>query len=119
MEHRRIATWWITWEDLNWPDHDSMEKVKKRAVGLAQANVNTVMLFGAHFRWDWMPFFPLLHNYIATVVEELHQYNIQVFDHHSVNLVHRYSTQEEMLHVMRDSGPPEKRRQVGSIKANT
>ncbi|MBQ6823687.1 MAG: hypothetical protein IJP27_03455 [Clostridia bacterium] len=105
MEHRRIATWWITWEDLNWPDHDSMEKVKKRAVGLAQANVNTVMLFGAHFRWDWMPFFPLLHNYIATVVEELHQYNIQVFDHHSVNLVHRYSTQEEMLHVMRDSGP--------------
>ncbi len=105
MENRRIATWWITWEDLNWPDIDNMKKLKERAEGLAKANVNTVMLFGAHFRWDWMPFFPLLHNYIATVTDELHKYGIKVFDHHSVNLVHRYDTQEEVLHVMKDSGP--------------
>ena len=80
MENRRIATWWITWEDLNWPDCDNMEKVKNRAAGLAKANVNTVILFGTHFRWDWMPVFPLLHNYIATVVQEMHHYDIQVFD---------------------------------------
>ena len=23
MERNRIATWWITWEDLNWPDPDT------------------------------------------------------------------------------------------------
>lgn len=105
MERNRIATWWITWEDLNWPDPDTYDKIKARAEGLAKASVNTVMLFGTHFRWDWMPVFPLLHNYIKTVADELHKYGIKLFDHHSVNLVHRYSTQEEMLHVMRDSGP--------------
>ena len=105
MERNRIATWWITWEDLNWPDPDTYEKIKQRAAGFAKANISAAMIFGAHFRWDWMPVFPLLHNYIKTVVDELHQYGIKVFDHHSVNLVHRYSTQEEMIHVMRDSGP--------------
>jgi len=105
MERNRIATWWITWEDLNWPDPDNYDKIKARAEGLAKANVNAVMLFGTHFRWDWMPVFPLLHDYIATVAEELHKYGIKLFDHHSVNLVHRYSTREEMRHVMRDSGP--------------
>ena len=105
MERNRIATWWITWEDLNWPDPDTYDKIKARAEGLAKASVNTVMLFGTHFRWDWMPVFPLLHNYIKTVADELHKYGIKLFDHHSVNLVHRYSTQEEMIHVMRDSGP--------------
>ena len=63
------------------------------------------MFFGAHFRWDFLPVFPLLHDYIATVAEELHKYGVKLFDHHSVNLVHRYSTREEMRRVMRDSGP--------------
>ena len=105
MERNRLTTWWITWEDLNWPDIDNMEKIKSRAAAIAKANVNAVILFGAHFRWDWMPFFPLLHDYIATVVQQLHSYGIKVYDHHSVNLVHRHSTRDEMLHVMRDSLP--------------
>ena len=105
MERHRIATWWIHWNDLNWPDPDNYEKIKRRAEGLAKANVTAAMIFGTHFRWDWMPVFPLLHDYIATVAEELHKYGIKLFDHHSVNLVHRYSTREEMRHVMLDSGP--------------
>jgi len=105
MERNRIATWWITWDDLNWPDHDNMDKIKARAEGLAKANVTAAMLFGTHFRWDWLPVFPLLHDYIATVAEELHKNGVKLFDHHSVNLVHRYSTREEMRHVMLDSGP--------------
>jgi len=105
MERNRIATWWITWEDLNWPDHDNMDKIKARAEGLAKADVTAAMLFGTHFRWDWLPVFPLLHDYIATVGEELHKNGVKLFDHHSVNLVHRYSTREEMRHVMLDSGP--------------
>ena len=101
----RIATWWIRWEDLNWPNYDNLDKIKAHAEALAKADVSTVILFGAHFRWDWMPFFPILHDYIATVAEHLHKYGIKIYDHHSVNLVHRYSTREEMRHVIMDSGP--------------
>ena len=105
MERHRIATWWIHWNDLNWPDPDNYEKIKRRAEGLAKANVTAAMLFGTHFRWDWMPVFPLLHDYIATVAEELHKYGIELYDRHSVNLIHRYDTREEMRHVMLHSGP--------------
>lgn len=105
MQPQRIATWWIQWNDLNWPDPDNLDAIKRRAEGLAKADVSAAMIFGTHFRWDWLPVFPLLHDYLATVAEELHKYGVKLFDHHSVNLVHRYSTREEMRHVMRDSGP--------------
>lgn len=105
MESNRMATWWIKWEDLNWPIPDNVEKVKRRAEEFAKADVSAAVIFGTHFRWDFMPFFPLLHDYIATVAEELHKYDVKLFDHHSVNLVHRYSNREEMRHVMLHSGP--------------
>lgn len=102
---RRLINWWIKWEDLNWPNSDVHEKIKRRAEAAAQAGVTTVILFGAHFRWDFLPYFTLLHDYIATVAEELHKYGIELYDRHSVNLVHRYDTREEMRHVMLHSGP--------------
>lgn len=101
----RMATWWMHWNDLNWPDADNYDKIKRRAEGFAKANISAAMFFGAHFRWDFMPFFPVLNDYIATVAEELHKYGIKLFDHHSVNLVHRYSSREEMRHVMQHSLP--------------
>lgn len=105
MDGQRMASWWIHWEDLNWPDPDNMDKIKARAEGYAKANVTAAMIFGTHFRWDWLPVFPLLHDYLAVVAEELHKNGVKLYDHHSVNLVHRYSTREEMRHVMKDSGP--------------
>ena len=104
MQHR-MTTWWIRWEDLNWPTPDNLDKIKRRAAAFAEANVSAAIIFGAHFRWDYLPMFPLLHDYIAEVAQQLHSYDIKLFDHHSVNLVHRYNTREEMRHVMRDSGP--------------
>lgn len=104
MQHR-MTTWWIRWEDLNWPTPDNVDKIKRRAEAFAKADVSAAIIFGAHFRWDFLPMFPLLHDYMATVAEELHKYDIKLFDHHSVNLVHRYRTREEMRRVMRDSGP--------------
>jgi len=101
----RIATWWMHWNDLNWPDADNLDKIKARAEGFAKANVSTAMFFGAHFRWDFLPYFTQLHDYIATVAEELHKNGVKLFDHHSVSLIHRYDTVEEMRRVMKDSGP--------------
>lgn len=105
MEQHRIATWWVRWEDLNWPNPDNYDKIRVRAEKYAKADVTAAMIFGTHFRWDWLPVFPILHDYFATVAEELHQYGVKLFDHHSVNLVHRYSTREEMRRVIKDSGP--------------
>ena len=97
---KRIASWWITWEDLNWPHQDAYDKIKRRAEGLAKAGATTAMIFGTHFRWDYMPYFILLHDYLATVAEELGKYGLELYDHHSVCLVHRYGTKEEMRNVM-------------------
>ncbi len=102
---KRIASWWITWEDLNWPHQDAYDKIKRRAEGLAKAGATTAMIFGTHFRWDYMPYFILLHDYLATVAEELGKYGLELYDHHSVCLVHRYGTKEEMRNVMLHSGP--------------
>ncbi|MBQ8356690.1 MAG: hypothetical protein IJX39_02660 [Clostridia bacterium] len=102
---RRLINWWLTWEDLNWPSVDIEDKIKRRAEEAAKANVTTAILFGAHFRWDYLPYFTLLHDHIAATCEELHKYGIELYDRHSVNLIHRYDTREQMRHVMLHSGP--------------
>ena len=105
MDSQRISTWWIKMPDLYWPDPDNMDRIKRRAEGFAKANVSAAMIFGTHFRWDYIPYLPLLHDYLATVAQELHSYGIKLYDHHSVNLVHRYDTREELRRVMTHSGP--------------
>lgn len=101
----RMASWWITWKDLDWPSSDNLDRIKIRADQMAVANVNVATVFGSHFRWDFMPIWETLHSYMATVTEELHKRNILFFDHHSAVLVHRYDTREEMLNVKMHSGP--------------
>ena len=104
-ERKRIVSWWLRWNDLNWPSVDNLDKIKRRAEKIAEANATTAMIFGTHFRWDFLPYFTLLHDYIATVSEELGKYGVELWDHHSVNLIHRYDTRDEMRHVMLHSGP--------------
>lgn len=104
-EPKRIASWWLRWNDLNWPSPDNHDKIKARAEAMAKANITTAMIFGTHFRWDYLPYFTLLHDYLATVAEELRAVGVELWDHHSVNLIHRYDTREEMRHVMLHSGP--------------
>ena len=105
MQGYRLVSWWIKWEDLNWPNQDTLDRIRRRADQVAAANANAAIVFGTHFRWDWLPFFEILHDYLATVASELHSRGIKFFDHHSVNLVHRYDTREEMRHTILHSGP--------------
>lgn len=102
---KRIVSWWLKMPDLDWPNHDNHDRIKRRAEDIAASGATTAMIFGTHFRWDFLPYFTLLHDYLATVAEELHARGVELYDHHSVNLVHRYSTREEMRHVMLHSGP--------------
>ena len=105
LEPKRIVSWWLRFPDLNFPSPDGYDKIKARAEAIAESGATTAMLFGTHFRWDFLPYFTLLHDYLATVAEELHKRGVELYDHHSVNLVHRYDTREEMRHVMLHSGP--------------
>jgi hypothetical protein len=104
-ENYRMVSWWITWQDLDWPSPDNLDRIRLRADQMAAANVNVATVFGAHFRWDFLPIWDVLHDYLATVAEELHQRGILFFDHHSAVLVHRYDNREEMRNVKLHSGP--------------
>lgn len=101
----RYVSWWLKWEDLNWPNADNLDRIRRRADLVAENSASAAIVFGAHFRWDYLPFFEILHDYLATVADELHQRGIKLFDHHSVNLVHRYDTREEMRNVILHSQP--------------
>lgn len=105
MDRQRLTNWWIKWEDLKWPSPDALDRIKYKADKYVEANITTAVIYGCHFRWDYMPYFTLLHDYLATVAEALHERGIKLYDHHSVSLVHRYSTRDEMRHVMLHSGP--------------
>ena len=105
MKKRRFTNWWIHWEDLHWPNPDSRDAIRRKAEKYAQANITSAIIFGCHFRWDYLPFFTILHDYLATVAEELGKYDIELIDHHSVNLIHRYSSVEEMRRVMEQRPP--------------
>ena len=37
-ERKRIATWWMKWEDLRWPNADNLSKIKARAEEAANQN---------------------------------------------------------------------------------
>lgn len=105
MDKLRMVSWWIRWEDLNWPNPDNLDRIRRRADRMAASSVNCAIVFGTHFRWDFLPYRVILHDYLATVADELHRRGIKFYDHHAVNLIHRYDTAEEMRECMIHSGP--------------
>jgi len=94
-EFYRAASWWLTWEDMIWPDEDIADKFKRRADKALESGVNMAVIYGAHFRWDFMPLWMNLHDMIRFVADELHQRGILLFDHHSSVLTHRYANIQE------------------------
>ncbi len=35
----RMVSWWIRWDDLNWPSPDNMDRIRRRADEMAEAAV--------------------------------------------------------------------------------
>jgi hypothetical protein len=102
-ERYRAVSWWLTWEDLTWPNEALMDKIRRRADRCAASGVNCCILFGAHFRWDFMPLWGRLHDMIRFIGTELHQRQIVLFDHHSSVLTHRPRNREEALNIWRSN----------------
>ena len=95
----RAVSWWLVWDDLTWPNPELMDKIRHRADQCAASDVNCCLIFGAHFRWDFLPIWGRLHDELRFIADELHQRNILLFDHHSSVLTHRPRNREEALNI--------------------
>lgn len=97
----RAVSWWLTWEDLTWPNAEAMDRVRRRADACAANGVNCCLIFGAHFRWDFLPLWGRLHELFRFIADELHQRKVLLFDHHSSVLTHRPRNRAEALNIWR------------------
>ncbi len=97
----RAVSFWIDWQFLDWPGEHVREKIIRRCDEMAAANVNMAVVFGTHFRWDFLPIMARVHDVMAFIAEELHKRNIQFFDHHSSVLTHRIRKPEDREHIRR------------------
>ncbi|MDD5678188.1 MAG: hypothetical protein PHW60_09395 [Kiritimatiellae bacterium] len=89
IREARIASWWLNKNDFYWPDYEVAEEIKRRAAYFAANGVNVVVIFGLHFRWDYVPYFERLRALFRCIIEECHKHGIRVCDHYSDTLIHR------------------------------
>jgi len=101
--HYRAVSWWLTWPDLTWPNDDLMDKIRRRADRCAGSGVNCCIIFGTHYRWDFLPVWGRLHDMFHFIADELHQRRIVLFDHHSSVLTHRPRTREGALKIWHEN----------------
>ena len=96
----RALSWWITWKDLEIGNNGVFDEIERRADSFAAASADTAIIFGAHFRWDYLPYWDILHLYMNQVAEALNERGLQLFDHHSCTLTHRYDKPEDVRNLM-------------------
>ncbi len=94
---KRLASWWLMREDLDSP---CKNRFLERADAFKDAGISAAVIFGAHFRWDFIEIFDRLHELLNYLAEILHQRGILLIDHHSANLVHRPRTSEGRREIM-------------------
>ena len=94
-QHFRAVSWWVEWADLELGNPGIYDKIQRRADSFADAAVDTAIIFGTHFRWDFLPYWHILHAYFQDVSQALKERNIVLFDHHSATLTHRFKSAAE------------------------
>ena len=87
--HYRTISHWFNWEELDFPNPGVEERIRKKVAAAAAAKVELAVVFGFHFRWDYVYNFDLVHKLIEFTVNEYHKYGIKVIDHHSAVLTYR------------------------------
>ncbi len=74
---------------MDYPNQEVEAKIDKLAFEASQAGVNLAMVFGFHFRWDFIYCFDTVHKLLKHTADAYHRYGIKVMDHHSAVLTHR------------------------------
>lgn len=95
----RCASWWCTLEDIQWPQKQVVDKIKRRAEGFADAGIDTAINFGFHNRFDFANYFSQLHGYYANVCDELHKNDVRFMDHYSCNDITRPRNEADFRYV--------------------
>jgi hypothetical protein len=85
----KMASWWLVFEDLGWPDSAVEDKWRKRAERFSRQGVNTVVFFGFHLRWDYIYLMERVLEIQARIADICHEHGLRVVEHHSAMLVHR------------------------------
>ncbi len=101
--HYRMVSWWLRKNNLPWPNENGKETFRRRADAMAREGVNSAIIFGAHFRWDFEPVWDQLHELIRFAAEELHQRGILLFDHHSSVLSCNYNPDPNRFNARKTS----------------
>ncbi len=94
-----MASWWLTLEDLHWPDYDVEARIERRAAQMAAGGVNVAVIFGLHFRWDFIPYFERINSLLGRITTECHRHGIKVVDHYSDTLTHRARNLEDRWYI--------------------
>jgi hypothetical protein len=95
----RMVSWWLRDELLQYPSAAISKSIQQRAAAMAAAGCDSAIIFGAHFRWDYLPVFDLLHACISEIAAALHANGLKLFDHHSVSLQARKHPELKPVHA--------------------
>ena len=52
--HLRTISHWFTWEDMDFPNPAVEERIRQKVAAAAAAKVELAVVFGYHFRWDYL-----------------------------------------------------------------
>lgn len=89
IKNYRSTSLWFHWSDAIYPDKGIEAQILTKAKKCREAGINLVIIFGFHFRWDYIYIWDRVHELFKFTCETFHKQGIQVFDHHSANLTHR------------------------------
>jgi hypothetical protein len=95
VDDARFASWWLTLEDLGWPDRRLTEKWERRAQTFRELGVNAAAMFGFHCRWDYTTICERVWGALREVANICHANGLKVVEHHSAILVHRVRNEQD------------------------
>ena len=75
--HYRAISHWFRWEDLDFPNPAVEKSICDKVKAAAEAKVELAVVFGFHFRWDFIYNFDLVHKVLKFAVDEYHKYGIK------------------------------------------
>lgn len=99
LAHSHMASWWLSWDDLQGPTRELEKKWIKRAKRFSAKGVDTVVVFGFHFRWDYVPILDRTLFVMGRIRDICHDNGMRIIDHHSAVLVHRPHNNDERQNI--------------------